>query len=85
MSVGYSTTSDQTKHLSNEELSRYKQRVDLLGTIDPYEAPGALFTSVTAASVHPPTLECGDIMVYLVENPSSGGSRVKILGGGLGG
>ena len=45
------------------------EKLQVLGTCDPYLAPAAVFEPLnTSASL--PELEFGDVFIYLVENPS---------------
>ncbi len=60
---------EYTKHLNDVELKRYTRKLDIIGACDPYMAPRVLFTPLTEAAALP-ALEFGDIMIYLVENPS---------------
>ena len=70
MSAANLIISDHIKHLTSEELHRYHVKLGILGACDQYEAPGVLFTSLTAPAAFIPDLEFGDIMVYLMENLS---------------
>ncbi len=60
---------EDTKHLNDMELKRYTRKLDIIGACDPYMAPRVLFMPLTEAAALP-ALEVGDIMIYLVENPS---------------
>ncbi|XDV52426.1 hypothetical protein PO909_021155 [Leuciscus waleckii] len=48
---------------------RYQEKINILGTCDPYTAPANVFIALKLAKSLP-DLEFGDIYIYLIENPS---------------
>ena len=61
------SSKDYLDHLSNEEQRRYMEKLQVLGTCDPYLAPAAVFEPLNT-STSLPELEFGDVFIYLVEN-----------------
>uniref|UniRef100_A0A667YRL4 Proline rich coiled-coil 2B n=1 Tax=Myripristis murdjan TaxID=586833 RepID=A0A667YRL4_9TELE len=56
-------------HLSTAEKQRYQNKLEVLGTCDPYTAPAAVYEPLnTAMSL--PKLDFGNAYIYLIENPS---------------
>ena len=56
-------------HLSAAKKERYGNKLEVLGTCDPYTAPDSVFEQLHSARSLP-KLEFGDVYIYLVENPS---------------
>src|SRR4029434_10226634 len=48
---------------------RYLEKNYILGTCDPFTATADIFISLTSTKSLP-ELQCGDIYIYLIENPS---------------
>jgi len=56
-------------HMSPNLTIRYQEKINILGTCDPYPAPTDVFIALKLAKFLP-DLEFGDICIYLIENPS---------------
>src|SRR4029434_7598800 len=67
-SAAYSITI-AIKHRSYHNSQRYLEKNYIPGTCDPFTAPADIFISITL-SKSLPELQCGDIYIYLIENPS---------------
>ena len=66
--MALATVNQMISHLSDEEMQRYSQKIDILG-FDPYLLPNQLLTPLKSVVILP-NISFGDIYTYLVHNPS---------------
>ncbi|CAL8360302.1 unnamed protein product [Arctogadus glacialis] len=66
--MALATVNQMISHLSDEEMQRYSQKIDILG-FDPYLLPNQLLTPLKSVVILP-NMSFGDIYIYLVHNPS---------------